>query len=478
MKLMLNHGLISSYERGSDMSFDVTAAAAKGGAWRTARESFSDATSLVSAINPVESGTEDTIHEFLNRILSSASIGDDPRSPFDEKASESNFLHNFDGYDAAIADMLSPVFFHYAFEALRPAMMGGFLVDAQIEWRHGGWIYDGSPRAFGFVDDKVKFFSPQTQALCLASFYASENGRLRRYLAYGGDSAMRATTDGFASSIETVARSLSKAKSYAPLAFCNDHVDRWILMPSAVISLVKAILDAIWETKRHGVEALDPSFMSSHLELRCDPYHRSFLPRDEQEPSRRVPVSEDGNETETGAHGVQGNEGEDAKRPKNPMIDARGQYVRAISLIQNGSWAEFPKTDVEMSRTKSPGRAPNGRAVDETGEVSRVFCPVLSSASGDVEGQASSTGEDLSQSMRGKICCIERLGAYVSQRGEIRVVVPNGGVLFQDGDCLGHTTAPLREFAISDFLGKAQAISAPQRIGGIAAATLEVEPNL
>ena len=160
------------------------------------------------------------------------------------------------------------------------------------------------------------------------------------------------------------------------------------------------------------------------------------------------------------------------------MIDARGQYVRAISLIQNGSWAEFPKTDVEMSRTKSPGRAPNGRAVDETGEVSRVFCPVLSSASGDVEGQASSTGEDLSQSMRGKICCIERLGAYVSQRGEIRVVVPNGGVLFQDGDCLGHTTAPLREFAISDFLGKAQAISAPQRIGGIAAATLEVEPNL
>ena len=475
---MLNHGLISSYERGSDMRFDVTAAAPGGGAWRTARESFSDATSLVSAIHPVESGTADTIQEFLNRMLSSANIVDDPRLPFDEKASESNFLQNFDGYDAAIADMLSPVFFHYAFETLRPAMMGGFLVDAQIEWRHGGWIYDGSPRAFGFVDDKVNFFSPQTQALCLASFYASEKRRLRRYLAYGGDSAMRATTDGFASSIETVTRSLTKAQSYAPLAFCNDHVDRWVLMPSAVISLVKAISDAIWETKRHGVEALDPSFMSSHLDLRCDPYHRAFLPREDQEPSRRIPVSAAENKTATDALTAQGSTGEDAKRSENPMIDARGQYVRAISLIQNGAWAEFPKSDVEISRMKSPGRAPNGRAVDETGEVSRVFCPVLSSASGDADERASSTGEDLSQSMRGKICCIERLGAYVSPCGEIRVVVPNGGVLFQDGDCLGHTTAPLREFAISDFLGKAQAISAPQRIGGIAAATLEVEPNL
>ena len=43
---------------------------------------------------------------------------------------------------------------------------------------------------------------------------------------------------------------------------------------------------------------------------------------------------------------------------------------------------------------------------------------------------------------------------------------------------VAHITAPMREFELSDWLAKARAISAPMRIGGIAAAMLEVEPNL
>ena len=167
-----------------------------------------------------------------------------------------------------------------------------------------------------------------------------------------------------------------------------------------------------------------------------------------------------------------------ARRATGVVVDARGQVTQSISIIKNGEWGEFPKTHASEYRSQMPQTAPNGHAVDETGAMARVFCPVLSGTDGDADAIAPWTGEGVSQMHRGKICCIERLGAYLSPSGDIRVVVPNGGILFQDGDCLGHITAPMREFELSDWLAKARAISAPMRIGGIAAAMLEVEQNL
>ena len=139
-KLILRHSLISNFEHASDMSFDVTAAT-KDRAWRVKRESFGDVHGLVSAMNGSDSSAKNSIQDFFAKLLLSAENGTDPRAPFDEEASKSNFQQSLECYDATIADMLSPVFFHYAFETLRPAMMAGFSVDAQIEWRHGGWIH-------------------------------------------------------------------------------------------------------------------------------------------------------------------------------------------------------------------------------------------------------------------------------------------------------------------------------------------------
>lgn len=481
-KLILRHSLISNFEHASDMSFDVTAAT-KDRAWRVKRESFGDVHGLVSAMNGSDSSAKNSIQDFFAKLLLSAENGTDPRAPFDEEASKSNFQQSLECYDATIADMLSPVFFHYAFETLRPAMMSGFSVDAQIEWRHGGWIHDGSPRAFGYVDDNVKFFAPQTQALCMATLYRPEKPHLRRYLAACAESPTNAAHDAFMASVETATQALTKAQGYAPLAFCDKNVDRWILMPSAVVSLVHAIIDAIHRIKFDD-ESFDASFLSPDLELRCNPYHCAFGKDGGQKRKRRSYLVDgddamDMAEIDNYRAGSAANSGANvARRATGVVVDARGQVTQSISIIKNSEWGEFPKTHASEYRSQMPQTAPNGHAVDETGSMARVFCPVLSGTDGDADAIAPWTGEGVSQMHRGKICCIERLGAYLSPSGDIRVVVPNGGILFQDGDCLGHITAPMREFELSDWLAKARAISAPMRIGGIAAAMLEVEPNL
>lgn len=317
----------------------------------------------------------------------------------------------------------------------------------------------------------------------MATFYRPEKPHLRRYLAACAESPTNAAHDAFMASVETATQALTKAQGYAPLAFCDKNVDRWILMPSAVVSLVHAIIDAIHRIKFDD-ESFDASFLSPYLELRCNPYHCAFGKDGGQKRKRRSYLVDgddamDMAEIDNYRAGSAANSGANvARRATGVVVDARGQVTQSISIIKNGEWGEFPKTHASEYRSQMPQTAPNGHAVDETGAMARVFCPVLSGTDGDADAIAPWTGggrfanasrKDLLH--RAARCVFIAKWRYSSRRAKWWHFVPRWRLF-------GAYHGAMREFELSDWLAKARAISAPMRIGGIAAAMLEVEPNL
>ncbi len=452
LALLLRRGAVADFRRAGDMRFDVAAGEKKSNAWRVGAESFGDAEAFAGAISGSSAELPDCLggtdpnkkgrRDFFDALISSAQNAADPRFPFDESLAETNSVRDWQNCDPTVAEMISPLFFSRAFDVLRPLAAQNILCDAQIQWRCGGWLYDGSPCLFGFIDDNADFFAPQTQASFAANFFHGQTPHLRRHIAVSSHSQDDARSAALGETLSAVARSMARVRGYAPLAFGNDNADRYILMPSAVYSLVYAIIEEIERIKFENAEPLDPSFLSSELVLRCDPGDRAFAPND---PAVR--------------------------------IDARAQRVRSLTCIQNGAYAEFPQTDVAAKNGQS---VPNGHAAVPDGSKARFFCPVLApspDASPLPRCDVPATAEIASQTIPGRLCCIERVAVVRSGSGDLRVILPNGGVICKDGECLGYAAAPGRAFSLSCWLKNAGAVCPPVRIGGIAVPALSVTPD-
>ncbi len=452
LNLLLRRGAVADFRRASDMRFDVAAGEKKANVWRVGAESFGDADALIGAISdspadlPNCSGSagqnKKGRRDFFDALVSSAQNSEDPRFPFDESLAEANSLCDWQNCDPAVAEMLSPLFFSRAFDVLRPLLSQNILCDAQIQWRCGGWLYDGSPAMFGYIDDKIDFFAPQTQASFAATFFHAQTPHLRRHIAVSSHSQDDARCAALGQTLSAVARSIAQVGGYDALAFGNDNADCYILMPSAVYSLVYAIIEEIERIKFENAEPLDPSFLSSELVLRCDPGDRAFAPN---------------------APGIR--------------IDARARRVRPLTCIQNGAYAEFPQTDIAA---QSVHASPNGHAAVSDGSKARFFCPVLAplpDAPELLRSDVPAAAEIASQTIPGRLCCIERAAVIRSDLGDLRIIFPNGGIICKDGECLGHAAAPRRAFPLSCWLKNARAVCPPARIGGIAVPALSVTPD-
>lgn len=425
--LAFQNGAVAHYGYSSCMVFDAVIGQKKDKIWRTKRESFRDAITLSSA------------NGLWERMLNGVEAGADPRFPFDEAAAEADFSQNLPLYDAVVADMLSPLVFHHAFESCRKVLTSHIRFDGHFSWRHGAWLPSGTPRTFGILDDKLRFFAPQTQISATLSFFPENAPHLRRFCTC-------ASFENTPFDFSPIVESLKAACAYPLLAFDATNVDQCFLMPSAVLTILEALVPFFSSPSNRDEP---PSALTrlaaavpTSLRVTCDPYHATF----------------------TGKDGV----------PPQVLLDARAKRVERLVLLQNGTILEMPQTDITG---RAPNAAPNGHAVDETGKRAAVFCPVLESNTPLTEAISPENAmlpERLSAIHPGKIACIEKISSICREDGTLSFYLPNGAILCQNGECLGHMSAPKTAFTLEQLLDSATVASNPIRLGSMAVPVLKL----
>ncbi|MBQ9243872.1 MAG: hypothetical protein IJ165_11745 [Proteobacteria bacterium] len=115
-----------------------------------------------------------------------------------------------------------------------------------------------------------------------------------------------------------------------------------------------------------------------------------------------------------------------------------------------------------------------GKPLSHEASGAQIFCPILRGTGSMPDIQMSpNLPAALSQHHSGRIFCIEHLALKRAISGAVSVYLPHGGVLYSDGQFLGHVMIPPRAKPLADMLSSFSPVSAPIRIGRLAACAVE-----
>ncbi|MBQ9396857.1 MAG: hypothetical protein IJU23_15255 [Proteobacteria bacterium] len=192
------------------------------------------------------------------------------------------------------------------------------------------------------------------------------------------------------------------------------NYDRIVFMPSAVIDILKFCLDVMMN-KLSAVPMLPPE-----LVIVDDPLDPLF--------GRRI------------------------------CVDNRGMPVSARDIVKDGK----PWNDTKNARHSGEHDAPS------------IFCPILKSAQSTDAVDLSP--ESLSATLDNRTLFIEKIRMFAPDGQGARYLVPDGGILYREGRCLGHVVPAPDSFSLEETLSHSRPVGLPIRIGNAAVCALEYTP--
>ena len=135
-------------------------------------------------------------------------------------------------------------------------------------------------------------------------------------------------------------------------------------------------------------------------------------------------------------------------------VDERGIPVSAREIVKDGAL----QPNKEASRDKSTS----------------IFCPILKSL--QAQEPIELTPESLSSRRDNRTLFVEKVRVFAPDGQDVRLLVPDGGILYREGRCLGYVVPPPESFSLNDILSHSHPVGTPVRMGNAAVCALEFIP--
>lgn len=238
MQLRIKAGRISHFEMCSDLCVEALACDKRGSLWHVSSGVFPDFTVL-------------TDWERMSARMETTTSRTDPRPPYhpsEQTESPQPPLR----YDPEVARNLPAILFHRTYQTIAPILAQGIMADLTATHIHGACAWNNAPITFAWADNGRFYFDPHTaieETICL---YAPQKPHLKRHVC--------ATTYRLTErpDLANIVEDLKIAQSAPLLAFTQNNIDHVILMPSAVITILRSILhDPGVLTLPSGLECVD-----------------------------------------------------------------------------------------------------------------------------------------------------------------------------------------------------------------------------
>ena len=423
--LRLRQGAVVSAHETYDIVVSALLAQKKGKKWQGAERFYFDFDCL------------NDWPETRRVLLQAAREIPDPRAPYQPPGEETSPSSNHFCH-AEIAKALPALVFHRAYRLLREAIVAGFGVDAHMAWRHGGHGWFGAGLPFAYADNNVLDFGPKSWIDERITVFVQDKPHLRRHLAQTATS-LETNLDLLASPLEM----LLSIQNASLMATSARNIERVILAPQAVVSILAAILPAFSEDeadRAQSVRCLPKAtlsggvpLMSSDWRLACDAAHPLFA--------------------------------------RAGACDARGQHTQIVEFLEEGAIVRRVASDVIAQARRVPA---TGHALDPSGRTS-VFYPVLAAKTHtDVPWH-----QALNQSPA-RTLLIEAVDVILPEDSTQPAILmlPSGGILYAGGRCQGHTQGALLKLSPADLLAAAKPLGATTRIDNMLTCAIELEPSI